>query len=180
MRPLTPEETKIFFEKLAKFIGENIKLLIDRPDGTYCFRLHQERVYYVSEEIMLKAGNIARHNLVCLGTCIGKFTKSKKFHLHITALDYLAPYALGKMWLKSSAEQQFLYGNNVTKSGLGRISDNVNRYDGVVLFSMHDIPLGFGTAAKSTSDCRHVDPSALICFHQGDIGEYIRSENTLT
>ena len=45
------------------------------------------------------------------------------------------------MWLKSSAEQQYLYGNNVTKSGLGRISDNVNRYDGVVLYSMRDIPL---------------------------------------
>ena len=27
-------------------IGENIKLLIDRPDGTYCFRLHKDRVFY--------------------------------------------------------------------------------------------------------------------------------------
>ena len=52
MRPLTDEETKIFFEKLSKYIGENIKLLIDREDGTYCFRLHKDRVYYVSEKIM--------------------------------------------------------------------------------------------------------------------------------
>lgn len=74
-------------------IGENIKNLIDRPDGPYCFRLHKDRVYYVSEEIMKKAGNICRDNLLSLGTCMGKFTKSKKFHLHITALDYLAPYA---------------------------------------------------------------------------------------
>ena len=28
-------------------VGENIKLLIDRPDGVYCFRLHKDRVYYV-------------------------------------------------------------------------------------------------------------------------------------
>lgn len=28
-------------------IGENIQLLVDRPDGTYCFRLHRDRVYYV-------------------------------------------------------------------------------------------------------------------------------------
>lgn len=28
-------------------IGENIQLLVDRPDGTYCFRLHKERVFYV-------------------------------------------------------------------------------------------------------------------------------------
>jgi len=93
MRPLTEEETQSVFEKLAKYIGDNIKLLIDRPDGNYCFRLHDERVYYVSEEIMRKATNIARENLVSLGTCIGKFTKTRRFRLHITALDFMAPYA---------------------------------------------------------------------------------------
>ncbi len=28
-------------------IGENVRLLVDRPDGNYCFRLHKDRVYYV-------------------------------------------------------------------------------------------------------------------------------------
>lgn len=28
-----------------------------------------------------------------VGTCFGKFTKTNKFRLHITALDFLAPYA---------------------------------------------------------------------------------------
>lgn len=28
-----------------------------------------------------------------VGTCFGKFTKTTKFRLHITALDFLAPYA---------------------------------------------------------------------------------------
>jgi 60S ribosome subunit biogenesis protein NIP7 len=42
---------------------------------------------------MKKAGNVARENLISLGTCMGKFTKTKKFRLHVTALDYLAPYA---------------------------------------------------------------------------------------
>lgn len=27
-------------------IGDNVKLLVDNPDG-YCFRLHKDRVYYV-------------------------------------------------------------------------------------------------------------------------------------
>ena len=31
----------------ALSIGENLQLLVDRPDGTYCFRLHKDRVYYV-------------------------------------------------------------------------------------------------------------------------------------
>ncbi|KAK3587306.1 hypothetical protein CHS0354_011287 [Potamilus streckersoni] len=179
MRPLTDEETKTFFEKLSKYIGENIKLLIDRPDGAYCFRLHNDRVFYVREDLMKRAGNISRENLISLGTCFGKFTKAGKFRLHITALDYLAPYAKFKVWVKSSAEQQFLYGHHIMKSGLGRITENTPQYQGVIVYSMHDLPLGFGVAAKSTQECRHTDPMTLVAFHQADIGEYIRSEETL-
>ena len=42
---------------------------------------------------MRKATNIARENLISVGTCIGKFTKTKRFRLHVTALDFMAPYA---------------------------------------------------------------------------------------
>lgn len=35
-----------------------------------------------------------------LGTCFGKFTKTHKFRLHITALDYLAPYAKVRMRMR--------------------------------------------------------------------------------
>ncbi|KAH7956264.1 hypothetical protein HPB52_007770 [Rhipicephalus sanguineus] len=168
MRPLTSEETRTFFDKLSKYISENIKLLIDRPDGTYCFRLHKDRVYYVSEKIMKLANNVARENLISMGTCFGKFTKSGKFHLH------------QKVWLKPSAEQQFLYGHHVLKSGLARITESTNTYDGVVVYSMSDIPLGFGVAAKSTQECRRADPMTIVVFHQADVGEYIRSEDTLT
>lgn len=37
--------------------------------------------------------SVARTNLLSLGTCFGRFNKSGKFKLHITALDYLAQYA---------------------------------------------------------------------------------------
>merc|ERR1712165_436426 len=169
------------FDKLSKYIGaENIKLLVDRTDGTYCFRLHRERVYYVSEQIMKQAGNVARENLVCLGTCFGKFTKTRKFRLHITALDFLAPYCQHKVWVKPGAEQQFLYGHHVMKSGLGRITENTPKYQGVIVYSMSDLPLGFGVAAKTTTECRHTDPMTIILFHQADIGEYLRNEESLT
>lgn len=112
-------------------------------------------------------------------------------------------------------EQQFLYGHHVLKSGLGRITENTPKYQGVVVLSMADVPLvsscvkwslcdmtsfwniiyqatvllwnalscslkqGFGKAAKSTSECKHADPLTIVCFHQADIGEYVRSEETL-
>ena len=42
---------------------------------------------------MKRATNIGRENLISLGTCFGKFSKTGKFKLQITALDFLAPYA---------------------------------------------------------------------------------------
>ncbi|XP_028624469.1 60S ribosome subunit biogenesis protein NIP7 homolog isoform X1 [Grammomys surdaster] len=150
MRPLTEEETRVMFEKIAKYIGENLQLLVDRPDGTYCFRLHNDRVYYVSEMILKLAANISGDKLVSLGTCFGKFTKTHKFRLHVTALDYLAPYAKYKVWIKPGAEQSFLYGNHVLKSGLGRITENTSQYQGVVVYSMADVPL----VSSNGSQCR--------------------------
>lgn len=179
MRPLTQEETRLLFEKLSKYIGENVKLLIDRPDDTYCFRLQKDKVYYVSERMLKLATNVAREHLVSVGTCFGKFSKTGKFRLHITALDYLAPYAKFKIWVKPNAEQQFLYGHHVMKSGLGRITEATPKYQGVVVYSMTDVPLGFGATAKSTQECRHADPMAIVCFQQADIGEYIRNEDAL-
>jgi 60S ribosome subunit biogenesis protein NIP7 len=46
------------FEKLFKFIGKNIKALVDRPDEPHCFRLQKNRVYYVRESLMKKATNV--------------------------------------------------------------------------------------------------------------------------
>jgi len=176
MRPLTEDEMKVFFEKLAKYIGRNIKQLVDRNDEEYCFRLHHDRVYYVSESIMKRATNVSHDNLCSLGVCFGKFTKTKKFRLHITALDSLAQYAKYKVWAKPSAEQSFLYGQHLLKAGLGRITENTPANQGVVVFSMADLPLGFGTTAKSTQECRKADPSAIVVYHQADIGEYLRQE----
>jgi ribosome biogenesis protein Nip4 len=71
--------------------------LVDREDEDYCFRLHKDRVYYVSETSMRLASSIARPNLMSFGTVLGKFSKNGKFKLHITALDYLAQYAKYKV-----------------------------------------------------------------------------------
>lgn len=52
------QETKAVLEKLYKYIGKNIKNLIDRPDEPYCLRLHSNRVYYVRESLMRRATNV--------------------------------------------------------------------------------------------------------------------------
>lgn len=174
MRPLTEEETKTLFQKLAEYMGRSIERLINRSDERHCFRLIKDRVYYVSESVMKSATSINRDNLLHCGTCLGKFTKSGKFRLHITALDYLSQYSKYKVWLKPSAEMSFLYGNNVLKSGLARITESTPQYAGVVVYNLADIPLGFGVAAQTTEACKELDPTANVVLHQADVGEYLR------
>ncbi|KAI0286976.1 cytosolic large ribosomal subunit protein [Russula aff. rugulosa BPL654] len=179
MRPLTEDESKLVFEKLANYIGKNIVHLVDRQDDVHCFRLHKGRVYYVSEASMRLSISVARSNLISLGTCLGKFSKSGKFKLHITSLDYLAQYAKYKVWVKPNGEMPFLYGNHVLKAHLGRITEDTPEHQGVVVYSMNDVPLGFGVTSKATVDTRKLDPTAIVVFHQSDVGEYLRDEDTL-
>lgn len=179
MRPLTEDESKAVFTKLANYIvrplyffsnigspqysyfaqGKNLIHLIDRADEPYCFRLQKDRVFYVSESSMRLGISVARPNLISLGTCFGKFSKSGKFKLHITALDYVAQYAKYKVriiinssprpiangqvqvWIKPNGEMPFLYGNHVVKAHLGRITEDTPEHQGVVVFSMSDVPL---------------------------------------
>ncbi|KRX45611.1 60S ribosome subunit biogenesis protein NIP7 -like protein [Trichinella murrelli] len=176
MRPLTEEEMVAVLKKLLKFVGDNIRQLIKRSDGIYVFRLHKDRVYYSSEALMKRATAFSMNEIIAFGTCIGKFTKTKKFHLTITALDIIVPYCKCKVWVKANAEQSFLYGNHILKAGVGRITDDVEPNAGIIVYNMTDMPLGFGIASKSTSDIRKSDSSAVAVINIADIGQYVRDE----
>ena len=54
-------------------------------------------MYYVREDLMKRAGCVAREHLVSLGTCLGKFTHHENFRLTIGALDVLAKHAKNKV-----------------------------------------------------------------------------------
>ncbi|KAI1457696.1 60S ribosome subunit biogenesis protein NIP7 [Annulohypoxylon moriforme] len=184
MRPLTEPETKVLFEKLANYTGNSLKNLIapldDSPDADrYVFRLNRDRVYYVLLSVANFATSISRDNLASLGICLGKFTKSGKFRLHITALPILAEHARYKLWIKPNGEMPFLYGGNVVKAHVGRWSDDCPSHQGIVVYSMSDTPLGFGVTARSTAEARRLDPTGIVCFRQADCGEYLRDEDTL-
>jgi 60S ribosome subunit biogenesis protein NIP7 len=46
---------------------------------------------------MKQAISIARPQLISLGTCFGRFSKSGKFKLAVTSLDWLGKYAKFKV-----------------------------------------------------------------------------------
>ena len=193
MRPLTDTETQTLFTKLANYTGRSLNhLLTDTAPSSnsakksssdegdrYVFRIQNSRVYYVRLTLANLAVSIARPNLLSLGTCLGKFTKTGKFRLHITALDIIAPHARYKLWVKPNGEMPFLYGGHVAKAHVGRWSEDCPEHQGVVVLSMNDTPLGFGVTARGTAEARRLDPTGIVCFRQADVGEYLREEDTL-
>ncbi len=185
MRPLTEEETQTLFKKLADYTGPSLKNLIAPLDNTpnadrYVFRLSgQGRVYYVLLSLANIATSISRDKLLSLGICIGKFTKSGKFRMHITALPVIAPHARHKIWIRPNGVMPFLYGSNIVKAHVGRYSEDCPEHQGIIVYSMDDVPLGFGVTARSTNDARRLDPTGIVCFRQADCGEYLRDEDNL-
>ncbi|KAK7940918.1 60S ribosome subunit biogenesis protein NIP7 [Apiospora aurea] len=210
MRPLTEEETKTVFAKLASICGNSLKNLIAPLDNSptadrYVFRvqktvrLHdfppmrslqmtstnvlgialQTGVYYVLLSMANLATTVSRDNLLSLGTCLGKMTKTGKFKLHITALPILAEHSRYKIWIKPSGEMPFLYGGNIVKAHVGRWTEDTPEHTGIVVFSMDDRPLGFGVTARSTAEARRLAPTGMVVFRQADAGEYLRDEDSL-
>jgi len=141
--------------------------------------VHNLRVYYLSASQLKHVTSFAREKLISCGTMFGKFTKTGKFQLTVHCLDYLAQYAKYKVWVKPNSEMSFLYGHHITKAGLGRITENTPQYAGVVVYNMGGTALGFGVAGQSTAACTTMEPTAIVVLHQGDIGEYLRSEHEM-
>ena len=191
MRPLTEPETQTLFTKLANYTGRSLNHLLtdtvpalnsakgSSEGDRHVFRISNSRVYYVRESLAGLAVSVARDNLLSLGTCIGKFTKTGKFRMHITALDVIAPHARYKLWIKQNGEMPFLYGGHILKAHIGRWSEDCPEHQGVVVYNMKDMPLGFGITAKATAEARKLDPTGVVCFRQADVGEYLREEDTL-
>ena len=149
MRPLTELETRAVFSKLANYTGRSLANLIapsssedPSDEDRYTFRLTSSRVYYVRLSIANLATSIPRHDLLSLGTCLGKFTKGGVFRLHITALDVISPHARFKIWLKPNGEMPFLYGGHIVKANVGRWSEDCPEHQGVIVLSLaNDTPL---------------------------------------
>ena len=177
MRVLSEEELTLVLEKLKRFLGENLPMLLGEG---MVLRLQKERVFLLSQDLTNQAAHIPRKSLMCAGTMLGRFTHSKKFKLQVTALDAMAGLAKHKVWLKAGGEQSFLYGNHVVKAHMKKITEEVMANSGVIVLSdTGDMPIGFGAMAKSVADCRGAGPESIVLYHQADCGEYLRDEREL-
>lgn len=175
MRILKPEEETKVKAKLQYYIGDNIDDLLK----TYELRLNNQRVFLVSKELLKASSQIGRDHIITCGITLGKITKTNNFRITITSLHTLHKYALYKVWIKTSAEMNYLYGNNSLKSHIQKISESIPMNAGVFVFNQHQIPLGFGVMALSPNSYAKARNGDSVILNQADTGEYIRNEANL-
>jgi len=61
------------------------------------------------------------------------------------------------MWVKSNGEMPFVYGNHVVKAHVGRLGEDVVEHQGVVVYTMGDVPL---------VSCLVFPPFFPFCYNQ--------------
>ncbi|EMD49547.1 60S ribosome subunit biogenesis protein NIP7, putative, partial [Entamoeba histolytica KU27] len=70
-------------------------------------------------------------------------------------------------------------GNTLVKNGISKIRDNKARNIGCVMFNENDIANGFGTTACSSVEYSRISATGIVCYNQGELGEYLREEDTM-
>lgn len=68
-------------------------------------------------------------------------TQNIKYAFDTLHLFMFSTLYFSQIWIKPNGEMPFLYGNHVVKAHLGRITEDTPEHQGVVVFSMNDIPL---------------------------------------
>lgn len=176
MRKLKEEELEKIHSKITKFISEDSYNKMFDSDSLL---LHNQKIFFVNSLLQKHLSSVSRKELVSAGSCIGKFTKTNQFRQSITALNLLASFALNKIWLKGSAEMNFLYGNNVLKSHVLKMSDDIALNSTVFVFNQHGYALGFGVASKSSGQYALCGNESVVVIVQSDCGEYLRDQDIM-
>lgn len=172
MRTLKSDEEVKVLAKLKLFIGDHVQELLEN----HKLYLNNQKILLITEEQLKAVGQIKRENIVSCGVIIGKFTKNNNFRITISSLHTLHRYAIHKVWIKLSAEMNYLYGNNALKSHVLKISENIPMNAGLFVYNQYDTPLGFGLMAVNNNSYSRARTGDIVVLNQSDNGEYVRSE----
>lgn len=176
MRDLVPEEMEKVEKRIRKYVGSNYDSFYGPMTKIV---LNNQQVFYLTGEILKHAQKIPRENIICMGTCLGRFTKNGNFRLKISSLHVLFTYCMNKVKVKQSAEMNVLYGNHVQRAHLQGLPGDIKKNEGVVLCTVHGVPLGFGVMSKGGTEVSTGDRMAVVVVRHADSGEYLREEKAL-
>lgn len=174
MRIINSTEQIKIFKKLASFIGDhNITSFLNNRK----VYLHNQSIYLINKNILKCISTIPKNEILHMGLMLGKLTKTQNFYLHVSSLNSLSKYCLNKVWIKKSAEMNVLYGNNIQKAHIFKISDELLVNSSVIIYNQDDIILGFGITSKDSNGIDRMTGSSIAIIIQSDNGIYLREES---
>jgi len=177
MRELKTEEARILLSKLVKFKGKKLVNFLKINFFSFLvFKIQKKRIFFSSLSLYSRIFNFSKKRIGSFGICVGRFSHSKKLKFLIPLLNMLLKYkGLFSAFLKTEGEKSFLFGKHVEKKNVSKLSKNVFKNDGIVLFNKNKIAIGFGEALKSIVFIPKLDLRRILFVNQGDTGLYVRS-----
>lgn len=166
---------KKVYQKLTSIIGTNTQAILNK----YTLYLHEKNVFLLTESEFKLLSNIPQKHIILAGKHLGRFTKSNRFFVKISAMNILEQYASKKVWIKWSAEMNVLYGNNISKSHVLKTSEDIGKNEIVFLYNPKDTLLGYGVTTRDMRSFEKADSHSSYIIRQGDMGEFLRNEQKI-
>ena len=179
MRPLTFEEAKIFFLKMVKYKKGNLHFVLkEKILFLIVFRIQKLRIFETLIGITGYVNHFREHQIASLGTCIARYTHTKKLRLNVPFLKLITEFPpSNSLGCTRHGESRFLRGVHLTRANLGWTNGNIVRGEGVFIVGTTGIKLGFGEVISSIQFFQNSNYQKIIVANQGDIGSYTRIYN---
>ena len=139
------------------------------------FRIQQLRIFEASIGITGYVNHFQEHQIASLGTCMARYTHTKKLRLNVPFLKLITEFPpSNSLGCTRHGESQFLRGFHLTRANLGWTTGNIVRGEGVVIIGTTGIKLGFGEVISSVQIFQNPSYQKIMVANQGDIGSYTR------
>lgn len=177
---------QILFREASEEEKENLKKWIDNSFGIGIFsRILESDIlivgegdwkeyFKVSENMYRIFKKISKHRMpYCLGIYIARYFRNH-YELSLESLKLVAPYTDKKIWINENGEKFFIYGRDIFKNSIAKISPNVKTNEKIIVLNLKNEPLGIGILKIPPKNFEKISDKKVVLENVADVGWYIR------
>ncbi|MHA1238832.1 MAG: hypothetical protein ACTSSJ_06315 [Candidatus Odinarchaeia archaeon] len=178
IRILFREATKAEFDEIAQWVDSTFgtgifsqlikgyKLIVGEGNWREYFR--------VSPELFQVFSKICAYRMpYSLGVYLARYFKNH-YELSLESLRFIAPLTDKKVWVSEEGERFFLYGKDIFKRSVTKISPTACAGDKVIVLNSKCEALGLGVLRIKPESFRDTKDNTIVVDNITDLGWYIR------
>ncbi|MFX1469857.1 MAG: PUA domain-containing protein [Promethearchaeota archaeon] len=185
-REINEIEKEIILQSLSK-ISPNLSQFIIRSKNMLYISLKESNsktnypIIYLSFNFLQEQIDLIELNdkIFSLGLYFG-FIKKGNFHLSLEGAEYL--YKRGILsdnkciYISREGERSILYGNNILKNMISKISSNLEKGDFLLIFNEMNEILAIAQSKVENEDIKQLKSEDIIAYNLNDKGHYLREK----